>query len=77
VLKDYAGLLASVKRGVLLARRVDYKYKYTDYSFTVSDTAFYLRTPAGSQVYFNPQPEEPERPRARRLVNPATQLGFH
>jgi len=32
VLRDYAGLLSSVKRGVLLARRVDYKYRYSDYS---------------------------------------------
>jgi hypothetical protein len=61
VLRDYAGLLASVKRGVLLARRVEYKYKYSDYSFSVSDTAFYLKAPAGSQVvYFNARPEEAE-----------------
>jgi type IV secretion system protein VirB4 len=73
VLRDYAGLLSSVKRGVLLARRVDYEYKYSDYSFSVSDTAFYLKAPAGSQVvYFNPRPEEPMRPRVKRLVNPAT-----
>jgi adenylate kinase len=73
VLRDYAGLLASVKRGVLLARRVDYEYKYSDYSFSVSDTAFYLKAPAGSQVvYFNARPEEPSRPRVKRLVNPAT-----
>jgi hypothetical protein len=59
VLRDYAGLLASVKRGVLLARRVE--YKYSDYSFSVSDTAFYLKAPAGSQVvYFNARPEEAE-----------------
>jgi hypothetical protein len=32
VLRDYAGLLSSVKRGVLLARRVNYKYRYSDYS---------------------------------------------
>jgi len=73
VLRDYTGLLSSVKRGVLLARRVEYEYKYSDYSFTVSDTAFYLKAPAGSQVvYFNPRPEEPPRPRVKRLVNPAT-----
>jgi hypothetical protein len=73
VLRDYAGLLASVKRGVLLARRVDYVYKYSDYSFSVADTAFYLKAPAGSQVvYFNARPEEPMRPRVKRLVNPAT-----
>jgi len=73
VLREYAGLLSSVKRGVLLARRVDYEYKYSDYSFSVSDTAFYLKAPAGSQVvYFNPRPEEPSRPRVKRLVNPAT-----
>jgi len=73
VLRDFAGLLSSVKRGVLLARRVEYEYKYSDYSFSVSDTAFYLKAPAGSQVvYFNPRPEEPSRPRARRLVNPVT-----
>ena len=59
VLRDYAGLLASVKRGVLLARRVEYVYKYSDYSFSVADTAFYLKAPAGSQVvYFNARPEE-------------------
>jgi len=39
VLRDYAGLLSSVKRGVLQARMVDYEYKYSDYSFSVSDTA--------------------------------------
>lgn len=73
VLRDYAGLLASVKRGVLLARRVEYEYKYSDYSFSVTDTAFYLKAPAGSHVvYFNPRPEEPSRPRVKRLVNPAT-----
>jgi hypothetical protein len=73
VLRDYAGLLASVKRGVLLARRVEYEYKYSDYSFSATDTAFYLKAPAGSQVvYFNPRPEEPTRPRVKRLVNPAT-----
>jgi hypothetical protein len=61
VLRDYAGLLSSVKRGVLLARRVEYEYKYSDYSFSVSDAAFYLRAPAGSQVvYFNARPEEAE-----------------
>ncbi|MCC6024184.1 MAG: hypothetical protein LM600_05730 [Thaumarchaeota archaeon] len=32
VLRNYAGLLSSVKRGVLLARRVNYKYRYSDYS---------------------------------------------
>jgi adenylate kinase len=73
VLRDFAGLLASVKRGVLLARRVEYEYKYSDYSFSVTDTAFYLKAPAGSQVvYFNARPEEPARPRVKRLVNPAT-----
>jgi hypothetical protein len=73
VLREYAGLLSSVKRGVLLARRVEYEYKYSDYSFSVSDTAFYLKAPAGSQVvYFNPRPEEPMRPRVKRLVNPVT-----
>jgi type IV secretion system protein VirB4 len=73
VLRDYAGLLSSVKRGALLARRIEYEYKYSDYSFSVSDTAFYLKAPAGSQVvYFNPRPEEPSRPRVKRLVNPAT-----
>jgi adenylate kinase len=73
VLRDYTGLLSSVKRGVLLARRVEYEYKYSDYSFSASDTAFYLKAPAGSQVvYFNARPEEPLRPRVKRLVNPAT-----
>jgi len=73
VLRDYAGLLSSVKRSVLLARRVNYEYKYSDYSFGVGDTAFYLRAPAGSQVvYFNARPEEPARPRVKRLVNLAT-----
>jgi hypothetical protein len=58
VLRNYAGLLSSVKRGVLLARRVEYEYKYSDYSFSVSDTAFYLKTPAGSQVvYFDTRPD--------------------
>jgi len=73
VLRDYAGLLSSVKRGVLLARRVEYEYRYLDYSFSVADTAFYLKAPAGSQVvYFNARPEEPVRLRVKRLVNPAT-----
>jgi hypothetical protein len=32
-----------------------------DYSFSVTDTAFYLKAPAGSQVvYFNARPEEAE-----------------
>jgi hypothetical protein len=58
VLRNYAGLLSSVKLGVLLARRVKYEYKYSDYSFSVSDTAFYLKAPAGSQVvYFNTRPD--------------------
>ena len=73
VLRDYAGLLSSVKRGVLLARRVEYEYRYLDYSFSVADTAFYLKAPAGSQVvYFNARPEEPVRLRVKRLVNPVT-----
>jgi hypothetical protein len=57
VLRDYAGLLSSVKRGVLLARRVEYEYKYSDYSFSTSNTAFYLRAPAGGQVFFNARPD--------------------
>ena len=73
ILRDYAGLLSSVKRGVLLARRVDYEYNYAGYSFSVKDTAFYLKAPAGSQVvYFNARREEPARLRVRRLANPAT-----
>ena len=56
-LRDYAGLLASVKRGVLLARRVEYEYKHSDYSFSTSNTAFYFRAPVGNQVvYFNARP---------------------
>jgi len=73
VLRDYAGLLASVKRGVLLTRRVGYEYKYSDYSFNVSDTEFYLKAPAGEpDSILNPRLWEPARPRAVRLVNPIT-----
>jgi hypothetical protein len=58
VLRNYAGLLLSVKRGILLARRVEYEYKYSDYSFNTSNTAFYLGTPVGSQVvFFNARPD--------------------
>jgi hypothetical protein len=52
VLRDYAGLLSSVKRGVLLPRRVEYEYKHSDYSFSTSNTAFYFQVPVGSQVVF-------------------------
>jgi type IV secretion system protein VirB4 len=73
VLRDFAGLLASAKRGVLLARREEYDYTYSTYLFRVTDTLFYLKAPAGVQVvHFNPKPEEPRRPRAKRLVNPVT-----
>jgi hypothetical protein len=73
VLRDFAGLLASAKRGALLARREEYDYTYSTYSFRVTDTLFYLKAPAGVQVvHFNPKPEEPRRPRAKRLVNPVT-----
>ena len=73
VLRDFTALLSTVKRGVLLARRVGYEYRYSDYSFSVSDTEFYLKAPAGTQVvYFSPRPGEPSRPRAKRLANPVT-----
>ena len=72
VLRDFTALLSTVKRGVLLARRVGYEYKYSDYSFSVTDTEFYLKAPAGSQVvYFNPRPGEPSRPRAVRMIETA------
>jgi len=73
VLRDFTGLLASAKRGALLARREEYDYAYSTYSFRVTDTLFYLKAPAGVQiVHFNPKPEEPKRPRVKRLLNPVT-----
>jgi hypothetical protein len=77
VLRDFAGLLASARRGALLARRVEHDYAYSTYSFRVTDTLFYLKAPAGVQiVHFNPKPEEkpeePRRPRVKRLLNPVT-----
>jgi len=75
VLRDFTGLLASAKRGVLLARREEYDYAYSTYSFRVTDTLFYLKTPTSVQiVHFNPKLEEPKRPRVKRLINPVTLL---
>ncbi len=74
VLSDFSALLASVKEGALLARRLWRNYVYGNYAFTASEMDFYLKAPAGSQIpYFNAERlGDPCRPIARRLVNPLT-----
>jgi len=74
VLSDFSALLAAVKQGALLVRRSTKPFAYSGYEFTVTETEFYLKAPAGSQVlYFNAEKiGEPPRPRIKKLVNPRT-----
>ncbi|MEM4828020.1 MAG: DUF87 domain-containing protein [Desulfurococcaceae archaeon] len=76
VLSDFSAMLMAVKQGALLVRRSTKPFAYGGYEFTVTETEFYLKAPAGSQVlYFNAEKiGEPLRPRVRRLVNPFTLL---
>ncbi|MEM4476373.1 MAG: DUF87 domain-containing protein [Desulfurococcaceae archaeon] len=74
VLNEFSALLASVKKGALLVRRLFKDYTYGKYFFTASETDFYLKAPAGSQVlYFNAERVGGlNRLRVKRLVNPFT-----
>ena len=75
VLSDFSALLASVKEGALLARRLWRSYTYRGRSFKALEMEFYLKAPAGSQTpsYFNAERiGGPGRPVVKRLVNPFT-----
>jgi len=74
VLGEFTSLIASLKQGVVLARRVRSRFSYMGYEADVNLAEFYVGVRDATQVpYFSARPvESVPRPRKLGLLNPYT-----
>ncbi|MEM1679429.1 MAG: DUF87 domain-containing protein [Ignisphaera sp.] len=75
ILNDFVGLIASVKKGILLMRREQTRFSYHGYETDVNMIDFYIGADVETIPYFNAKPVDTvPRPRTSKLVNPYTLL---